>query len=114
MPHNGGSTPPEPEDISDELTEAALFEYPPGSIGWLRGHGICCECGFASATRLMVDPACSPALVYCERCIDEINRYREEHDESTLEEACYECGGSGRYDDVLECHACDGSGVLEP
>lgn len=86
---------------------------PPGSICWLEALGICCECGFARATRRMLDPTCSPPLIYCERCIREINECRESNDESELVDVCPSCGGDGRYDDVVECSTCDGSGYVD-
>jgi hypothetical protein len=87
--------------------------YPPGSVGWLEEKGLCVECGFARASRLMTDPTCSPPLIYCERCIEEINRCRRDHDESELEETCTNCGGSGQYDDAVQCPTCGGEGVFD-
>ena len=86
--------------------------YPPGSIAWLEERGICAECGFAPGTRVMLDPCCSPPLLYCERCINEINEARYESENPELEDVCPSCGGDGRYDDVQQCLTCDGEGSI--
>ena len=87
--------------------------YKPGSLGWLWERGICVDCVFAPASRVMTDPTCSPPLPYCERCIREINEARESDGEPGLLDTCYDCGGSGRYDDVVECPTCGGEGTVE-
>ena len=101
-------------DAEEEITGRRWWsDLPPGSIGWLEARGICCECGFARGTRRMLDPTCSPPLIYCERCIREINECRESNDESELVDVCPSCGGDGRYDDAVECSTCDGSGYVD-
>ena len=94
-------------------TADLIMSYPPGSIGWLQERRVCSECGFARASRLMSDPYCAPPLIYCEPCIQAINDAREESDGSLLRDTCYDCGGSGRYDDVSQCPTCDGEGDLD-
>jgi hypothetical protein len=85
-----------------------------------RAEGLCFYCledgkwpwHARKATRLVVDPSCSPPVVCCDQCLREINEAREFYDDPLLEDACPSCYGSGDYDDVQRCPDCDGEGVL--
>lgn len=86
--------------------------FPVGSLGWCEENGRCFDCR-APATRRAVDPACSPPIPICDSCFAEWNDVRESEDGPLLMDACPECDGSGRYDDVMPCPTCDGEGVFE-
>jgi hypothetical protein len=101
------------QDAREGAGHGGSFDYPVGSIGWLRARGVCCECGFAPASRVMVDPTCSPPLPYCERCIREINEARDLNGDPELGSACPNCGGDGHEIEGWECVLCDGSGICE-
>lgn len=71
---------------------------------------VCCECHTGDGVLELVQ---MPGWANTDRIHPVCRMKAQEEMDERIVDACYDCHGTGRYDDVMPCDTCDGEGTLD-